>query len=74
MYCLEAYDEMPCGVEERTECEKGALISILAGPWEIISNNGKLPVLLLKSVSVKDKQGRFAPSLMKASQKLLSAI
>jgi len=64
MYCLESYDEMPCGVEERTECEKeGIAIHAGWGPVEILTENGKTAgITFKKCVSVKDKEGRFAPA------------
>lgn len=64
MYCLESYDEMPCGTEERTECEKeGIEINPGWGPVEIISKDGRVTgITFRKCVSVKDASGRFAPS------------
>lgn len=64
MYCLESYEEMPCGEEERSECEKeGIDIHTGWGPVEIISNDGEATgIKFKKCVSVKDKDGRFAPT------------
>lgn len=64
MYCLEAYDEMPCGVEERTECEKeGITIHTGWGPMEILTRDGKTSAIRFKKcLSVKDNEGRFAPT------------
>lgn len=63
MYCLENYDEMPCGEEERTETEKeGITIHAGWGPKEIITKNGKVTgITFKKCVSVKNSEGRFAP-------------
>ncbi|HEY8391271.1 MAG TPA: FAD-dependent oxidoreductase [Capillibacterium sp.] len=63
MYCLESYDEMPCGVEERTECEKeGILIRPGWGPVEIHTQDGRVTGITFKQcLSVKDSTGRFAP-------------
>ena len=75
MYCLESYEEMPCGVEERTECEKeGITIHAGWGPAEIIANNGKTTgITFKKCLSVLDDEGRFAPPTMKAVPKRSSA-
>lgn len=64
MYCLESYEEMPCGAEERSECEKeGIDVHTGWGPVEIISNNGRTTgIKFKKCVSVKDKDGRFSPT------------
>lgn len=63
MYCLESYDEMPCGEEERTECEKeGITVHNAWGPVEIISHHGKVTgITFKKCLSVKDSEGRFSP-------------
>jgi len=64
MYCLESYEEMPCGEEDRTECEhEGINIRAGWGPVEIINNDGKTTgIKFKKCLSVKDGQGRFSPS------------
>ncbi|NLM74421.1 MAG: FAD-dependent oxidoreductase [Clostridiaceae bacterium] len=64
MYCLESYEEMPCGEEDRTECEhEGINIRAGWGPVEIINNDGKTTgITFKKCLSVKDGQGRFSPS------------
>jgi NADPH-dependent glutamate synthase beta subunit-like oxidoreductase len=69
MYCLESYEEMPCGVEERTECEKeGITIHAGWGPAEIIANNGKTTgITFKKCLSVLDDEGRFAPTYDESS-------
>lgn len=63
MYCLENYDEMPCGEEERSECEReGIVIRTGWGPKEIMSQNGKASgITFRKCLSVTDDYGRFAP-------------
>jgi len=63
MYCLESYNEMPCGEEERTESEKeGITIHAGWGPVKIISDNGKVKgITFKKCLSVKDSEGRFSP-------------
>ena len=69
MYCLESYEEMPCGVEERTECEKeGITIHAGWGPAEIPANNGKTTgITFKKCLSVLDDEGRFAPTYDESS-------
>lgn len=64
MYCLEDYDGMPCGVEERTECEKeGITIRAGWGPMTIIADGGKATgITFKKCLSVQDDAGRFAPT------------
>ena len=63
MYCLESYDEMPMGEEDRSECEKdGIIIRAGWGQTEIIANDGKCAgIKFRKCVSVKNAEGRFAP-------------
>ncbi|MDD5824190.1 MAG: FAD-dependent oxidoreductase [Firmicutes bacterium] len=63
MYCLEAYDEMPCGVEDRTEVEEdGITIHAGWGQTEIQTENGKCKsISFRKCLSVRDEDGRFAP-------------
>ena len=63
MYCLESYNEMPCGEEERKESEKeGITIHAGWGPVKIISDNGKVKgITFKKCLSVKDSEGRFSP-------------
>ena len=64
LYCLEDYDSMPMGVEDRTECEEGG-IEIHAG-WgqtEILAENGKCSgIRFRKCLSVRNAEGRFAPT------------
>ena len=63
LYCLESYDEMPMGEEDRSACEADG-ISIRAG-WgqtEIVADGGKCAgIRFRKCVSVKNAEGRFAP-------------
>ena len=63
LYCLESYDEMPMGVEDRSECEKdGIIIRAGWGQTEIVANDGKCAgIKFRKCVSVKNAEGRFAP-------------
>ena len=64
LYCLEDYDSMPMGVEDRTECEEDA-IEIHAG-WgqtEILAENGRCSgIRFRKCLSVRNAEGRFAPT------------
>ena len=63
LYCLESYDDMPMGSEDRGECEREG-ISIHAG-WgqtEITERDGKCTgVKFRKCLRVKNDEGRFAP-------------
>ncbi|MCD8157106.1 MAG: FAD-dependent oxidoreductase, partial [Clostridiales bacterium] len=63
MYCLEGYDEMPMGQEDRTECESdGIEIHAGWGQTEILSRNGQCAgVRFRKCLRVKNKVGRFDP-------------
>ncbi len=64
LYCLESYDDMPMGAEDRGECERDG-ISIHAG-WgqtEILTENGRCTgIRFRKCLSVKNAEGRFAPT------------
>ena len=64
LYCLEGYNEMPMGEEDRTECERDG-ISIHAG-WgqtAIDTENGHARAIRFrKCLSVKNAEGRFAPA------------
>lgn len=64
LYCLEDYDSMPMGVEDRTECEEDS-IEIHAG-WgqtEILAENGRCSgIRFRKCLSVRNAEGRFAPT------------
>ena len=63
LYCLEAYDDMPMGEEDRSECERGG-ITVHAG-WgqtEIVVEDGKCAgIRFRKCTRVKNGEGRFAP-------------
>ena len=63
LYCLEAYDEMPMGGEDRTECEREDIaVHAGFGPVEVSAENGRaVSVTFKKCLRVKDEQGRFAP-------------
>jgi len=64
LYCLEAYDSMPMGVEDRTECEEdGIEIHAGWGQTEILAENGKCSgIRFRKCLSVRNAEGRFAPT------------
>ena len=63
LYCLEGYDEMPMGEEDRSECERdGVAVYAGWGPREISVEGGKAAgVSFVKCLRVKDENGRFAP-------------
>ena len=63
LYCLESYDDMPMGEEDRSECERdGITIHAGWGQTEIVTKNGKCTgIKFRKCVSVKNAEGRFAP-------------
>ena len=63
LYCLEGYDEMPMGEEDRSECERdGVAVYAGWGPREISVEGGKAAgVSFVKCLKVKDENGRFAP-------------
>ena len=64
LYCLEDYDSMPMGVEDRTECEEdGIEIHAGWGQTEILAETGKCSVIRFrKCLSVRNAEGRFAPT------------
>ncbi len=64
LYCLEDYDAMPMGAEDRTECEEdGIEIHAGWGQTEILSENGKCSgIRFRKCLSVRNAEGRFAPT------------
>ncbi len=64
LYCLESYDEMPMGEEDRGECEKdGITIHAGWGQTEIVTENGRCRgIMFRKCLSVKNAEGRFAPT------------
>lgn len=64
LYCLEDYDSMPMGVEDRTECEEdGIEIHAGWGQTEILAENGKCSgIRFRKCLSVRNAEDRFAPT------------
>ena len=64
LYCLEDYDSMPMGAEDRTECEEdGIEIHAGWGQTEILAENGKCSgIRFRKCLSVRNAEGRFAPT------------
>ncbi len=63
LYCLESYDEMPMGEEDRSECEKdGITLHAGWGQTEIVEQDGRCAgIRFRKCLSVKNAAGRFAP-------------
>ena len=63
MYSLEAYEDMPCGVEDRGECERdGVNIHGGWGPVSVSKHDGACAgISFRKCISVRDDDGRFAP-------------
>ena len=63
LYCLESYDEMPMGVEDRTFCENdGIEIHAGWGQTEIVTDGGKCAgIRFRRCTSVKNAEGRFDP-------------
>ncbi|MBR0399225.1 MAG: FAD-dependent oxidoreductase [Mogibacterium sp.] len=63
LYCLESYDEMPMGPEDRHECEEeGIEIHAGWGQTEIVTKSGKCAgIKFRKCLSVKNEEGRFDP-------------
>ena len=63
LHCLEGYDEMPMGEEDRSECERdGVAVYAGWGPREVSVEGGKAAgVSFVKCLKVKDENGRFAP-------------
>ena len=63
LYCLESYDEMPMGEEDQAYCkEDGVAIHDGWGQTEVVTKNGKVTgIKFRKCISVKDKDGKFAP-------------
>ena len=64
LYCLESYDEMPMGEEDRSECERdGITVRAGWGQTEIVTENGKCAgIKFRRCLSVKNAEGRFAPT------------
>lgn len=63
LYCLEAYDDMPMGEEDRSECERdGITVHAGWGRTEIVVEDGKCAgIRFRKCTRVKNDEGRFAP-------------
>jgi len=63
LYCLEGYDEMPMGEEDRSECERdGVAVYAGWGPREVSVEGGKAAgVSFVKCLKVRDENSRFAP-------------
>ena len=63
LYCLEGYDEMPMGAEDRSACEHdGIVIRAGWGQTEIVTENGHCTgINFRRCLSVKNAEGRFAP-------------
>lgn len=63
LYCLEAYDDMPMGEEDRSECERdGITVHAGWGQTEIVVEDGKCAgIRFRKCTRVKSDEGRFAP-------------
>ncbi len=64
LYCLESYDEMPMGEEDRSECEaEGITIHAGWGQTAITVEDGRCAgISFRKCLSVKNAEGRFAPT------------
>ncbi len=63
LYCLEDYDNMPMGEEDKSLCnEDGVNLHAGWGQTEIISKKGKVSgIKFRKCLSVKNEEGRFDP-------------
>ena len=63
MYSLEEYEKMPCGEEDRSECERdGITIHGGWGPISISKNEDNCEAISFrKCLRVIDDEGRFAP-------------
>ncbi len=63
LYCLESYEEMPMGEEDRSECEReGIVIHAGWGQTEILTREGACAgIRFRRCVSVKNAEGRFDP-------------
>lgn len=64
LYCLEGYDDMPMGEEDRSECEhEGISVHAGWGQTEVLTEDGKCrAVRFRKCLSVRNAEGRFAPT------------
>ena len=63
LYCLEGYEDMPMGEEDRGECEReGITIHAGWGQTEIVERDGRCAgIRFRKCLSVKNAEGRFDP-------------
>lgn len=63
LFCLECYDDMPMGAEDRGECEdEGITIHAGWGQTAISAKDGKCTgIRFRRCLSVKNAEGRFAP-------------
>ncbi len=63
LYCLESYDEMPMGPDDRAEVqEDGVTIHAGWGQTEILTENGRCTgIRFRKCLSVRNAEGRFDP-------------
>ena len=63
LYCLEAYDDMPMGPEDRELCEEeGIKIHAGWGQTDVTSKGGKVTgINFRKCLSVRDAKGKFNP-------------
>lgn len=64
LYCLESYEEMPMGEEDKENCEfDNVTIHAGWGQTEILTKSGKCKgVKFRKCTSVKDADGKFNPT------------
>ncbi len=64
LYCLEGYEEMPMGEEDRSACEKdGIVLHPGWGQTEVLTEDGKCAgIRFRKCLSVRNAEGRFAPT------------
>lgn len=63
LYCLEGYEDMPMGEEDRGECEReGIVIHAGWGQTSVMEQDGKcVGIRFRKCLSVKNDEGRFDP-------------
>ena len=63
LYCLEGYEDMPMGEEDRGECEReGIIIHAGWGQTSVMEQDGKcVGIRFRKCLSVKNDEGRFDP-------------
>ena len=75
MVCLEGRDEMPAFEDDiNSALSEGVVIDNGWGPTEVISEDGKVTgVKFIKCTSVRNAEGKFAPSYDKDDSKVLPA-